>query len=1220
MQKTFTFLALCICFALILGTSRLALAQQTQNVSRISLTEALQTIEKQYKTRFAYEHGLLNDKFTTRQQLKGNSVEEVLKNVLYPNNLIFLYVSENTYSIVARKADFFTGVAGNQPIQTPANGVAGKQSTLRGTVYNSRNEPIAYANVWLKGTNQATRTNDDGGYLLPSVKQGDVIVFDAIGYFKLEAPASFQQSKLDVTLVSNGTTLDEVTVVSNGYQALPKERTTGSAATVTAKEIEEHPQTNLLARLEGLAPGVQINLTSGDRGFFYQSGGSIATVPSVNGGTRTVGINDYTLNVRGRNSLQGEQAPLIVLDGAITELDMSTLNPNDIENVTFLKDAAAASIWGVRAANGVIVINTKKGKRTQTPTVNISSIFTFGEKPDLGYYKMMNSAQVLNYEKELVDRNILTPIAPSNYFNAIYVVPEGTQLAQQLKAGTITQAQYDSRISQLSAIDNRSQVNKYFLQSMQNQQYNLSVSGGAENSTYYYSASYSRERPNQVNNYGSRLTTTLNNSWKLFNRVTLSTSFKGSFFKFVNNGLSLQNLYRPDRFTLLPYQQVADANGNGISYDRISPDFTKTLSSAYKDWRYNYLDELSYGDNSQKDNNYIFNASLKAPLFAGLSASVIYTNERTFDTQRTFYDPKSYYIRDMLNYYTYPTATSNSLGITTGGGLTQINTNQSNYSMRGQLEFDRNFASKHQVTALAGTEIRETNIGAGTYSLWGYNMATGITNNTINLTTNPTYAYIAGATPTSYTSFNKGGYPTQADKRRRFLSYYGNVAYAYNNKYVLTGSVRYDDYNNFGLDRKYRATPLWSTGLKWNLSREGFLKNVAWLTSAALRATYGVNGNLSLTNYPYTYISLGSSDATTGQSYASVIALANPQLRWEKTYVKNLGIDFSLFSSRLNGSFEVYSKKSKDLLYSFPISSVYTGNISTTLTRNAASLEGKGAEFGLNGAIINKKDWSLSAGMTFAYNTNKLTDNRFIESLYTSNFGTSPTSIGPISGYAADKLFVYRNAGLDAGGLTQIYDRNGAIVKATTTTLSSLSDLKYAGRTIAPYFGGFNTTLRYKQFSLFAQTSYQFGSVFLKPSIQNYITTATFSTAGYYLGEDIAKRWAKPGDEATTAVPGINGTANAVQISLIRYQNSDINVLKGDYVRLRQLTLSYQVPGQILSKYKIKGINIGASANNLGLIWRANKEGYDPDFTSYIGSVRGLPAARSYSLNVNLNF
>ncbi|PJJ85076.1 SusC/RagA family TonB-linked outer membrane protein [Mucilaginibacter auburnensis] len=1214
MRNTFTKLTRCLLLFLCLGCCYNAYAQNGN--SRISLTDAIKSVQTRFKTQLAYEHGLLDNKFTTANDLKGSQAEEALKNILYPNNLIFLYVSENNYTIVARNASFFN--SGTPAVSVTVNKTGGVAThTVRGNITGDNGEPLPFVNVWVKGTNQATRSDDDGGFLLPAVNSTDVISFSMMGYETRELVAG-NDIKLNVSLRANQTMLNEVSIVSNGYQTISKERATGAAFSLSAKEIEEHPQNNIIQRLEGLTPGMQINLSSGDRGFFYQSGGSIATVQGANSTTRTVGTNDYGVTIRGKNTLQGEQSPLVVLDGAITELDMSTLNPSDIENITVLKDAAAASIWGVRAGNGVIVITTKKGKRNSKPTVNFNTLLTFGEKPDLGYFRTMTSAQQLAYEKELADRSLLPAPNPSNYFNALSYYSPGTNLAFALKAGTITQAQYAAQASALSAIDNRDQISKYLLQGAKSQQYNLSINGGSENNTYFYSLSYSKESPYEVRNYGSRLTATMNNSWKLFNWATLSTSFKGSFFNLVNNGISLNTLYNPTQSTLMPYQQLADANGNGIYFDRLNPAFTSTLSSVYKDWRYNYLDELALGDNTQKTSNYAFNVNLKVPLFEGLSASALYTTERSFNFNRQFYDPATFYMRDALNYYTYPTATGNSLNITNGGALQQSNTNQNNYSLRGQLDFDRTFNKRHQLTAIAGTEIRETNIGQNTSTLWGYNMATGITNTNINFnTSSPTYAYIAGLSPTAYTTFNKGGYPTQVDKQRRFLSYYSNAAYTLDNKYILSASVRYDDYNNFGLDRKYRATPLWSAGAKWHISRENFLKDVKWIDQLAIRATYGVNGNLSLNTYPFTYISLGSNDGVTGQSSANIIALANPQLRWEKTIVKNLGIDFSLFKSRLNGSFEVFDKNGKDLVYSFPISSVYQGNISPQLTRNAATLTGWGVEASLNGVIVRKTDFSWSAGLSFAYNTNKITDGRFNEAAYASNLGTSPSSISYISGYPSDKLFVYRNAGLDASGMTQIYDRNGDIVKSSTVTLTSLSDLKYAGRTTAPYFGGFNTNVRYKQFSLFAQFSYQFGNVFLKPSIQNYISSST--TLRYDLSADIAKRWMQPGDEANTVVPGLAG-GSATQISLIRYQNSDINVLKGDYIRMRQLTFAYQIPNAVLNRFKIRGAQVGITANNLGLIWRANKEGYDPDFANYVGSLRGLPAARSYTLNLNLNF
>lgn len=1218
MQKTITFFARCFLVALFSAITLLAAAQKGKE-KQLPLSDALQVIQKRFGTQFAYEHDLLAGKFTYAELIKGKQVEEVLKNVLYPNNLIFLYVSDNTYSIVARNANFFGGLNTKTVEITVSPRIGDQAFALRGTVNNQRGEPVGYASVWVKGTNQATQTNDRGGFLLPAVQVGNTLQISAMGYNPYETTVT-GSAKIDVVLSTNMRMLDEVAVVSNGYQQISKERATGAAVIIDSKKIADYPSPNIIQRLEGIVPGVQINLLASDRSFTYQSGSGLTLPAGANSATRTNSNNDYAIAIRGRSNLSGqfsESFPLVVVDGAITELDLSTLNPNDIDNITFLKDAAAASIWGIRAANGVIVVTTKKGKRRDAPNVNFSTNVMFSGKPDLNYLRVMNSAQQLSYEKELVDRNFLPAIAGNSYFNATQNVSQGTYLAQQLKAGTITQAQYNSQVAALSAIDNRPQISKYILQPANSQQYNLSVDGGNGNNTYYYSVSYSRERPNTVGTLGRRLTATLNNSWKLFNYATLSTSLKGAFFDMQDNGIGQAVLYRPSSTVLMPYQLLADANGNGISYDRLNPAFTSSLPAGYRDWRYNYLDELANADNTQKNNNYVANINLKLPIINGLSANAFYNVERTYGRLRKYSNQQTYDFRNLVNYYTYPGAATNSLGITNGGILNTLNTDQYDYSLRGQLDFDRAFG-KHRITALAGTEIRETNIGQGGQTLFGYNTQTGLTNSTINFSSTPTYAYVGGFSAATLTTFNFGGYPTQVDKRRRFLSYFGNAAYTYNDRYTLSGSVRYDDYNNFGLDRKYRATPLWSSGFKWNANREDFLKDVSWVDNLALRATYGVNGNVALSNYPYTWISV-SNDFVTNQPSASIIAPANPELRWEKTYEGNLGVDFSLFSSRISGSIDYYQKRGRDLLFQFPIGAAYVGNIGNgTLVRNTASMNGSGIDAALNGILFTNNNWSWNAGLVFSYNTNKVIDNRFSESLYSSYYGYSPSSISYIKGYSTDKLLVYRNAGLDKNGLTQIADANGNIIPATQSVITDFGVLKYAGRTVAPYHGGFNTSLRYKAFTLMAQLTYQFGGVFLKQSIQSYLTSTR--NLSYGLDAAIAQRWQKPGDELTTNVPGLNGTASSVYYSQVRYQNSDINVLKSDYIRLRQLGLTYRIPASLLSRFKIQGAQAGLAVNNLGLLWRANKEGYDPDFLAYPGYTNNLPPVPSYNMSLSVNF
>lgn len=1086
---------------------------------------------------------------------------------------------------------------------------------VTGKVADSTGTPLRGAIVSLSNKAVSTVTDENGRFEI-NADQGDVISVSYIGYepakFIVTASMPFQY----VVLRQMNTALTEISIVSTGYQTISRERATGSFGVITAKELSRLPSPNILQRLEGQIAGLQMNITSSDRSFAYNN-----TQLAVSSNTRTIGKTDYSINIRGTGTLVGESMPLIVIDGAISEIDLSALNPNDIENITVLKDAAAASIWGVRAANGVIVITTKQGVASQAPSVSFSATFMQAEKPNLGYLRIMNAAQVLDYEKEAVDKGFIINTTPNTYNNAALLNSEGASLALQLKAGTITPAQYSARVNELSAIDNRSQISKYLLRSNSNQQYNLSINGGAGTSRYFYSASYSRELPNTAEASGSRLTLLLNNSWKIWKVVTLTTNLKGSFFKYANNGISLGSIYQPSRTTLLPYQLLADENGNGVEFNKLAPAYTSTLSQVYKKFTYNYLEELANADNVQKADDYTANINLTVPVYKGLSASVIYNSERAYSNNRTFSNQNVYSLRRIINYYTFPGAARNSLGITNGGSLGLVNTVQNNYSLRGQLSYTNSFKGIHQVDAIAGTEIRETNVGQSTATLWGYNMVTGLTNANINYTSTPSYQYIDAATATSYTSFTGGGYPTQTDKKRRFLSYYSNVAYSLLEKYTLSGSVRYDDYNNFGLDRKYRATPLWSAGFKWNAAKESFLKPIKWIDYLSLRATYGINGNLSLSTYPYTAISLsGSNDPVSGESYALIAALANPQLKWEKTYVTNLGLDFSFLKSALSGTVDIYRKRGRDLLYSLPINTTYTGNIGTSsgisyLTRNTTAINGSGIDISLKARVWENANMDFTIGGTFSYNKNEVADTRFSSNSYASFFGYYPLGVGAISGYPTDKLLVYRFAGLDDKGLTQIYDESGGKITSAQTNVTSFGVLKYAGRMSAPYYGGLNTGFRYKQLSIYALATYQLGNVFLKPTITNYITS-NFA-ANYDLSAAIADRWKNPGDELKTNVPALSNS----YYSLARYQSSDINVLKGDYLRLRQVTITYQVAPAVLNRYKIKGAQISATVNNLGLLWRANKEGYDPDYAaSSLSGVSSLPPVRSYTLSLNLNF
>ncbi|MDR6734454.1 TonB-dependent receptor plug domain-containing protein [Sphingobacterium sp. 2149] len=509
------------CLLMVPVTSLLfTVGQHAYAQQRLPLNQAVKQIEQRFNANLSYEHNLLNGKFVDTESLKGNKLEEVLKKVLYPNQLVFLYVDDRSYSIVRRSAEGREG--------SPVKNSAGQElmDRVAGTVLSSSGKPIPLASVWVKDTRKGAKTDENGRFLIYDIKPTDIIVITAVGYENsMLTPGNRNQITFNMQEKNN--VLEEA-VISTGYQKISKERATGSVSLITAKELEKIPSANIIQRLEGQVPGLQVSIGTGDRTFTYNN-----NQLSINSSTRTIGQNDYNFNVRGIGSIdtETEKSPLIVVDGAISTMDLATLNPNDVENITVLKDAAAASIYGVRAANGVIVVTTKKGSVTGVPRISVSANTVFSGKPDLGYLRTMNSGQMIDYQEELVAKNILNGnnIATNLYSYATYYPGEVAAAAIRLKNGQITQTDYDALVTPLKGIDNKDQIQQYLLGPMSSQQYNLSISNGTENNNYFYSASYANENPYTRGENGKRLTLNVNNNWRLFKIATLSTSLRVHF-------------------------------------------------------------------------------------------------------------------------------------------------------------------------------------------------------------------------------------------------------------------------------------------------------------------------------------------------------------------------------------------------------------------------------------------------------------------------------------------------------------------------------------------------------------------------------------------------------------------------------------------------------------------------------------------------------------------
>lgn len=1167
--------------------------------SSISVKEALRQVNKKYNTKLVYDPAILDGKETDVNVSASNKgVEDLLKAILYPSKLLFLYVGSNHYAIV-KSTDPQLGTNPNVPQQNSVSNQRNVKVTISGIVSDAQGNPLIGATVVPEGAKTGVLSSSDGRFTLNTSTAYHYLLFSYVGMEPKRVVVD--GSVINVSLSSNTNSLEEVQVVSTGYEKLPKERATGSFGIITAKDIEATPAVNLMERFEGKVPGVKFD------------------------------IRNNSINIRGVNTYNGKDAsqPLIVIDGfpiideqgngqSLTRQNnttstgfsiLSRINPNDIESVTILKDAAASSIWGSRAANGVIIVETKKGRR-KDPTINVNSSLSISANADLSKINTMTSAQYVNLEQEMFNKGYLAD--PATWTTGYYTFDtnpnnsEATEWMFRVKRGTATTAQRDSALSVLSNRSNKSQINKYLLQRAVTQQYNLSISGGGENNTYYVSANSTKDRPVFKSNFGQSYNVSSNTTNDFFNkRVTLSTGINYNTTNSQSNTAASTAL-GTSTLGLRPYDMLVDANGNHINnYVLYRPDVIDNFTSkGYLPWTYNAIDELNYSNSIVKESRIRLNAGLRVKVLDWIDFNASSSYQKSISDGVNIDELNSYNTRSLLNTYT-SIVNGKAVSNLPQGAINRLsNYNASDYSVRGQFDIHKNFNGIHQLNLIAGTEIRETNNTSNGRTLYGFDQRTS----------SSVFVNAMGNFNTVYPYQMSPGYSdgTITVGRRRFLSYYSNASYTLMNKYSISGSIRFDDSNIEGATARDRAIPLYSAGLKWNIKREDFMQSIKAVSDLNLRLTYGSGGAVPGTAYNTVIVGATSNDLTTGKTYTNILTPANNELSWEITKQLNAGLDIGLLNNRLGVTFDIYQKRSSGILYALPYDPTYGWN---TVTFNAGTLSNHGVELGIQGAIIRKEDYSWNSNFTFSYNTNKVTDSRFTKSTSTSLVSTAT----PIDGYSTDYLFVYRWAGLDNTGQSQIYDKNGNIVKSTTGNANLTSaDLKYAGRKTAPYFGGWSNDFRYKQFTLNVQMSYYLGHKFLKYSIGNY--PANSSTTNPFVGvlgtqTDLAYRWRVPGDEATTNVPGLGASTN----SITRYQYSDFLVRNAGNVRLQQVALSYSLPQQLVKHTPFKALSGSVSARNLGLLWRANKDGIDPDYyntTSYAN----LPPTKNFVFGINATF
>lgn len=1104
---------------------------------------------------------------TVNINLKRVTIDQALKEIFknQPSDLKYEIKGKN---IIIRE--------NSSPTPEENNKSQKEQPTKKsGRVLDQNGNPLVGVTITSSKSNLTTFSNESGFFEI-SVQEGDKLYFTMIGFKPVEVMISDQEIR-QIILSPSNIDLGIVDVINTGYQTIPRERAVGSIVQVDNKLLNRSVSTNILDRLNGIVPGLNFN---------FNDNPSVGRIQTDDPNARATG-----LIIRGQSTFMSSTEPLIVLDNFPFEGELSSINPNDIENITILKDASAASIWGARSANGVIVITTKKGKQNENINIDFSSNLTIVSKPNLYYDpRFLDSKSFIEIEQALFDKGYFdSDITNTSDYP---VVSPAVQIMHLVKSGTITAQEGQSRMDILRQHDVRDDMSKYIYQQGFKQQYSLAMKGGTNNITYRLSAGYDKNKDNLVRDGSNRLTINSLNTYRPVKNLEIIAGLNYSNSKTnLNNSFNSYSVYN-QKYSgkVFPYSFLADENGNALDIPyKISEIYLKeTEINGFKDWRYRPLQEIELADNSTKVNSILARLSANYRILPELTAAIHYQTEQQKINQRNYQSPDSYKVRELFNTFSIYNADTKKFtyNFPTGAILEQTNYDWSTTNFRSQLNFDKTIGP-HAIQALAGFESREVKTEGNGQSLLGYDDQFGTTNMTLDYLT---------SYPTSPTGSSRLPAPSGRvyGVINRFVSYYANGSYSYNNKYVFTASARKDGANLFGANVNNRFTPLWSIGAGWKINEESFYHFDA-LSYLNLRASYGYNGN-TFRNGTALLTGRYNTSSLTGLKTIVNLTAPNPDLSWERVRNLNLGIDFKTENNIVSGSVEYYIKTGIDLVQKTDLAP-QTGFGS--YNANTAQTKTHGLDLTLNVEWFDK---------TFKWNSTllySLIKDKIVR--YDAPF-TNITTFGGVKGKSLNALHAYRWEGLNPENGNPIGWYDGQKSEDYISIVGNLaaSDIDYAGSAIPISFGSLRNDFKYKNFDLSFNITYFLGYVFRRYAFDPNMTVAITGVSH----SDYQKRWQKPGDEKLTDVPSL--TYPEDQFRSFFYQTSSALITPGDHIRLQDLRLGYDLSKQ-LGNPKLR-LNVFAFANNIGIIWRKNKYGLDPQ----VGY--GNPEPKYYSIGFNANF
>lgn len=1083
-------------------------------------------------------------------------------------------------------------------------------SAISGYVVDNNNEPLPGVTINIEGSTEGTVTDIEGAFTLEGTN-GQVLVFKMVGMESVRLPITAGQN-WNVKLKESTSLLDEIIVT--GFQEVDRNLFTGSSENVKMSEIKIDGIVDASRALEGRVAGVSVDNVSGTFG----------TSPKI--------------RIRGNASINGNNQPLFVVDGVILEdlanvntddlisgnantlisSSIANINPDDIESFQILKDASATAIYGARAANGVIVITTKRG-RSGKLRVNYSGNFSGKLRPTYNNFYLLNSAEEMSVYRELVDKGLIdisTSVRAQNFgaMGKMYSLIAAHELPWG-PGGSLNEEflnQYENA--------NTDWFDVLFRDVGLQQQHSLSFTTGTDKSNNYYSISYLQDQGQTIADRVRRFTGTSRNTYFLTDKFTFGLKLTASYrnqkvpgtrnreFDPITGRFSRDFDINPFSYSLNTARSIRpyDQDGNLEFFRRNFAPF-----NILEELDLNFIDIEVVDISAQTDfeirprQNLTIKGVLQARYANTIRNHTVHERSNQAEAWRAngtqfIQDANNLLFRDPNNPGLNPQV------VLPQGGFNYLDQSDLlNLFNRISIEWNKTYSTDHEVNILAGEEIRFTNRSANSSTGIGVIFESG---------------GIVVTDPRIIEFFNLQNidYFTISEERDRFVGLFLNGGYAYKSRYVGNFTVRYDGSNQLGESDAARYLPTWNVSGAWNLHNEPFFQNLSFLNAfdyLKLRGTYGVSGNLppeasALLNLRAD-ITVRPTDV---EPFLGIVDLTNTELTWEKLKEFNVGLDFGLLESRYSGSLNFYLREAFDL-----IGVVQTSGIGGQGLKlgNFADMDAIGFEASISTLNIDRGDFTWRTDFNFGYTRDEITRLDFGPRLGDA-IGQNGAAVlgGPRRG-----LYSTRFAGLNSQGIPEFFNENGERVFLfdLQERENLTSTLAFEGPTEPRGAGGLNNTFSYGNFTLSALLSFKF-------DYKIRLNDAFFATYTDFdaLPGELADRWAVPGDEELTDIPvildrGVAQSNGDIVQAYDLFNKSDARVADGDYIRLKAVRLSYQLPETIIDRLGLSNASISLEGQNLALIYSDDAlNGQDPEFFRSGGVSLPQPRIITFSLNVGL--